>query len=101
MARSLEETIRELIIEELDRTREESDLAQSIRELTNEIGRLTSGIAAILDQQAGTAPPKAAARIDAARLEASYRPDDVRVLFVASHTSIASPEHTFYFANSH
>ena len=95
---SIENVFRQLISREIERTRAQDPLIQAVRDLTVQVGELV--------QVLGASPPPRPAAVssagrDADALQAAHRPEDVQVLFVTSRTAIATPDASFYLANSH
>jgi len=98
---SIENVLRQLIAKELERTRAEDPLVKAVQDLTEQVSALVArmGSAGANAADEKRIPTPSTSEVDA--LQQSYRPDDVRLLFVTVHTAIATPDASFYLANSH
>jgi hypothetical protein len=104
VSESFEQVLRQLITKELERNRFEDPLVRAVQELTDQVSSLVSTLGGTPPTRAILAKPRqahTAANAEADALQEHYRPDDVRLLFVTSRTSIATPDASFYLANSH
>jgi hypothetical protein len=101
VSESIEQVLRQLIAKELEQTRADDPLVKAVQDLTQQVSALVArmgpGIAPMPSEKRAPAP--SSLEIDA--LQESYRPKDVRLLFVTVHTALATPDASFYLANSH
>jgi hypothetical protein len=104
VSESIEQVLRQLITKELERTRSEDPLVRAVQELTEQVSSLVSALGGsppTRDILARSTRGHGPANAEADALQEHYRPDEVRLLFVTSRTPIATPDASFYLANSH
>ena len=104
MSESIEQILQQLITKELKRTRSEYPLVGAVQELTEQVSSLVGALGVSMptrDTLAKSMHGQSPDNAEADALQEHYRPDTVRLLFVTCRTSIATPDASFYLANSH